>query len=116
MSNIKNETIMFREAIEKLLVGRCITGFHSHNMMLEAVELFCYRVKSAMLACYDKGFKDGQDAIVRECYVESVKRGTLYDVWRYTCCGYEHSESNTDTYATSIPMNYCPNCGARVIN
>ena len=64
----------------------------------------------------DKVFIKDLGHYVKEktCNVENVKRGTSYDVWRYTCCGYEHSESNTDAYATSIPMNYCPNCGARV--
>lgn len=51
----------------------------------------------------------------RECYVEYMKSGALYDVYRYTCCGYEHSESRTDAGASEIPLNWCPNCGARVI-
>ena len=51
----------------------------------------------------------------RTCKVEHVKSGTLYDVWRYTCCGYEHSESRTDAGASEIPLNFCPDCGARVV-
>lgn len=51
-----------------------------------------------------------------ECYVDHVKSGVLYDVYRYNCCGYEHSESRTDAGASEIPMNWCPNCGAKVIN
>ena len=51
----------------------------------------------------------------RECHVNHVKSGALYDVWRYNCCGYEHSESRTDAGATEIPMHYCPNCGAKVV-
>ena len=50
----------------------------------------------------------------RECHVNHVKSGALYDVWFYDCCGYGHSESRTDTGASEIPMNYCPNCGAKV--
>ena len=50
----------------------------------------------------------------RECHVDYVKNGTSYDVYRYNCCGYEHSESRTDAGASEIPMNFCPNCGAKV--
>ena len=49
-------------------------------------------------------------------YVDHVKSGTLYDVYRYNCCGYEHSESRTDAGASEIPMNFCPNCGAKVVD
>lgn len=52
----------------------------------------------------------------RTCRIEHVKSGTLYDVWRYTCCDYEHSESRTDAGASEIPQNYCPNCGAKVVH
>ena len=52
----------------------------------------------------------------RECYVDHVKSGVLYDVYRYNCCGYEHSESRTDAGASEIPLNWCPNCGAKVVN
>ena len=51
----------------------------------------------------------------REGYVEHVKSGALYDVFRYTCCGYEHAESRTDSGASEIPMNWCPNCGAKIV-
>lgn len=51
----------------------------------------------------------------RTCHIEHVKSGTLYDVWRYTCCDYEHSENKTDAGASKIPDNFCPNCGAKVI-
>ena len=51
----------------------------------------------------------------RECYVDHVKSGTLYDVYRYNCCGYEHSESRTDAGVSEIPMNFCPNCGAKIV-
>ncbi len=49
-------------------------------------------------------------------HVDHVKSGTLYDVYRYNCCGYEHSESRTDAGASEIPMNFCPNCGAKVVD
>lgn len=49
-------------------------------------------------------------------YVDHMKSGTLYDVYRYTCCGYEHSESRTDAGASEIPMNFCPSCGAKVVD
>lgn len=51
----------------------------------------------------------------REGHVEHVKSGALYDVFRYTCCGYEHAESRTDSGASEIPMNWCPNCGAKIV-
>lgn len=46
--------------------------------------------------------------------VERIKSGVLYDVYHYTCCGYEHSESRTDAGASEIPLNFCPNCGEKV--
>lgn len=46
--------------------------------------------------------------------VERIKSGVLYDVYHYTCCGYEHSESTTDAGASEIPLNFCPNCGEKV--
>ena len=52
----------------------------------------------------------------REGHMEIAKSGTLYNVYRYTCCGYEHSESRTDAGASEIPMNFCPNCGAKVVD
>ena len=51
----------------------------------------------------------------RTCCIEHVKSGALYDVWRYTCCDYEHAESKTDAGASEIPTNFCPKCGARVV-
>lgn len=48
---------------------------------------------------------------VRECEMEHVKSGALYDVWRCSACGYEYAESVSET---SIVQNFCPNCGAKV--
>ena len=45
------------------------------------------------------------------CEVQHVKSGAMYDVWRYTCCGYEHAESVSEE---AIPQNFCPKCGKRV--
>ena len=45
------------------------------------------------------------------CEVQHVKSGAMYDVWRYTCCGYEHAERVSEE---AIPQNFCPNCGKRV--
>ena len=43
--------------------------------------------------------------------VQHVKSGAMYDVWRYTCCGYEHAERVSEE---AIPQNFCPNRGKRV--
>ena len=48
----------------------------------------------------------------RTCELERVKKGALYDVWRYTCCGYEHAERVS---GESIAANFCPSCGAKVV-
>lgn len=45
----------------------------------------------------------------------NMHSGCLYDVLTYTCCGYEHAESRTDPGATDIEQNYCPNCGAKIL-
>ena len=42
-----------------------------------------------------------------------IKDGSMYDVFRYTCCGYEHAESVSEDYGV---QNYCPYCGAKVVN
>ena len=46
------------------------------------------------------------------CEVQHVKSGPMYDVWRYTCCGYEHAENVGEE---SIPQNFCPKCGAKAV-
>lgn len=51
----------------------------------------------------------------RTCKMELVKRGPIYSVWRFSCCGYEHSENRTDGGATELPGTRCPKCGARVV-
>ena len=51
----------------------------------------------------------------RTCKMELVKSGSIYDVWRFSCCGYEYSENMTDSGATELPGTYCPKCGARII-
>ena len=50
----------------------------------------------------------------RTCKMELVKRGPIYSVWRFSCCGYEHSENDTDGGATELPGTRCPKCGAVV--
>lgn len=46
--------------------------------------------------------------------MEWKKGGYLYDVYEFTCCGYEYSESRTCDYQTELVPNFCPNCGARI--
>ena len=48
------------------------------------------------------------------CKMELVKKGPIYRVWRFSCCGYEHSENVTDGGATELPGTRCPKCGAVV--
>ena len=50
----------------------------------------------------------------RTCKMELVKRGPIYSVWRSSCCGYEHSENDTDGGATELPVTRCPKCGTVV--
>ena len=50
----------------------------------------------------------------RTCKMELVKSGPIYRVWRFSCCGYEHSENDTDGGATELPGTRCPKCGAVV--
>ena len=50
----------------------------------------------------------------RTCKMELVKSGPIYTVWRFSCCGYEHSENVTDGGATELPGTRCPKCGAVV--
>ena len=52
----------------------------------------------------------------REGCVSVEKSGPCYTVYHYSCCGYEHAESKTDFSATEIPANYCPNCGAKIVD
>ena len=51
----------------------------------------------------------------RTCRVEYAKHGPLFDVLRFSCCGYEWAENRTDPGATEPDPNYCPNCGAKVV-
>ena len=48
------------------------------------------------------------------CKMKLIKRGPIYTVWRFSCCGYEYSENNTDSGATGIPETVCPKCGTKV--
>ena len=57
-----------------------------------------------------------KDATERTCNMELIKSGPIYSVWRFSCCGYEHSENDTDRGATGIPGTRCPKCGAKVVN
>ena len=50
----------------------------------------------------------------RTCKMELVKSGPIYSVWRFSCCGYEHSENMTDGGATELPGTRCPKCGTKV--
>ena len=52
----------------------------------------------------------------RTCNMELVKRGPIYSVWRFSCCGYEYSENRSDVGATELPGTICPKCGAKVVN
>ena len=50
----------------------------------------------------------------RTCKMELVKSGPIYSVYRFSCCGYEHSENDTDRGATELPGTRCPKCGTKV--
>ena len=83
-----------------------------------------YTIKNAC-GFYDE--QDSQDMVLKDrladliepepertCNMELVKRGPIYSVWRFSCCGYEHSENRTDGGATELPGTRCPKCGTVV--
>ena len=41
----------------------------------------------------------------------TYKRGAMYDVAHYSCCGYEYPEPISEQ---AVAENYCPTCGAKV--
>ena len=51
----------------------------------------------------------------RTCKMKLVRRGPIYSVWRFSCCGYEHSENRSDVGATKLPGTRCPKCEAKVV-
>lgn len=50
------------------------------------------------------------------CEWQCEKHGPLYDVYSCSVCKYEYAESRTDRGATDLVPNYCPNCGAKVVD
>ena len=51
----------------------------------------------------------------RTCHWELEHSGTLYDKWCCSKCGYLFVEPRCDQGYTDLEPNYCPNCGARVV-
>ena len=51
----------------------------------------------------------------RTCEWTLEHSGTLYDKWRCSECGYQFVEPRCDQGYTDLEPNYCPNCGARVV-
>lgn len=51
----------------------------------------------------------------RTCHMDPIKSGPLYNAWRFSCCGFEWVESNTDAGVSELPGTYCPSCGAKVV-
>ena len=51
----------------------------------------------------------------RTCEWELEHSGTLYDKWRCSECGYLFVEPRCDQGYTDMEPNYCPNCGAKVV-
>lgn len=65
--------------------------------------------------CYAKPKECGCYEQRREkCKWELTKSGTLYDIWRCSCCGYEFAEPRTSQGYTELEPNFCPNCGREV--
>lgn len=50
------------------------------------------------------------------CRWELVNRGAIYDIYGCSRCGYEHVENKCDAGATELDPEFCPNCGAKVVN
>ena len=82
-------------------------------------QIFCDNCKSAF---ENERANNGKELIEawntreeRTCKMELVKRSPIYDVWRFSCCGYEYSENITDSGATELPGTRCPKCEARII-
>lgn len=70
----------------------------------------CYRLYSDR----ERAIKEWNTRAERTCKMEIVKSGPRYIVWRFSCCGYEHSENVTDGGATELPGTRCPKCGTVV--
>ena len=52
----------------------------------------------------------------RTCKWELEHSGTPYDKWRCSKCGYLFVEPRCDQGYTDLEPNYCPNCGAKVVD
>ena len=51
----------------------------------------------------------------RTCHMNLVKDGSIFDVWKFDCCGFEFAESGCERGQTEMPGTCCPNCGAKVV-
>ena len=51
----------------------------------------------------------------RTCHMNLVKDGSIFDVWKFDCCGFEFAESGCERGQTELPGTCCPNCGAKVV-
>ena len=49
-----------------------------------------------------------------KCKWELAHSGTLYDIWRCSCCGYEFAEPRTSQGYKELEPNFCPICGREV--
>ena len=51
----------------------------------------------------------------RTCHWVLEHSGTLYDKWRCSECDFLFVEPRCDQGYTDLEPNYCPNCGAKVV-
>ena len=51
----------------------------------------------------------------RTCEWKLEHSGTLYDKWRCSECGYLFVEPRCDQGYMDLESNYCPSCGAKVV-
>lgn len=92
----------------------------------ETPTMFCNSCKAVVTweQVEEEGVNDETKAFVREhwnsraertCHWELEHSGTLYDKWCCSKCGYIFVEPRCDQGYTDLVPNFCPNCGARVV-
>lgn len=60
-------------------------------------------------------YQDIYDTNVKTGTVRNIKRGAMFYTIEYTCCGYKFYEPRLAGGYEDIVQNYCPNCGAKIV-
>lgn len=95
-------------------IMRDVLPFVTFNTEAEAIEAWNTRADAGYGAIPATDENMAKYGWVRERMCEiTYKRGAMYDVARYSCCGYELAMPVSEILPAE---NYCPNCGARVVD